>query len=144
MILTHKDQAHPRAADIIAHAQNLVGTPFVPQGRVMGVGLDCIGVVYEVARHIGCVLDVPDDYSLSSPQGRAMEAALAGYHFKRRPVGPVAGDIVVMQGPARRQHLGVWTGEAIVHAHAGLRYVVLAPPHPDWPIISSWQLPQGQ
>ena len=92
----------------------------------------------------GCALPIPADYSLSGPQGRVIEKHMPQFGCVRRAQQGQAGDIVVMQGPNGRQHLGIWTGRDIIHAHASLRRVVMAPPHPDWPIISYWCLPQGQ
>ncbi len=135
---------HPRAAQVLAHVQSLIGTPFQAQGRLPSVGLDCVGVVCEAARIAGAILHIPADYSLSGPRGRDLETPLAFYGCTRRTADALAGDIVVMQGVQARQHLGVWTGAEIIHAHMALRCVVKAPVHPDWPIISSWCLPWEQ
>jgi NlpC/P60 family putative phage cell wall peptidase len=40
-------------ADIIAYARTLLGTPYRHQGRLPGVGLDCVGVLVAVATHFG-------------------------------------------------------------------------------------------
>ena len=141
--MTEMEKAHPHAADILAHMEAVIGTPFQLQGRLVGVGLDCVGVVCEAARAARISLDVPADYSVTGPQGRDLESPLALFGFRRRTGMALPADVVVMQGPGGRQHLGVWTGLAIVHAHMGLRQVISAPLHPDWPVLSSWCLPQG-
>jgi cell wall-associated NlpC family hydrolase len=39
--------------DIVAVARSYVGTPFHHQGRVKGVGVDCVGVIVCVLRELG-------------------------------------------------------------------------------------------
>lgn len=140
--MTYQEAAHPQAARILARGYALIGTAFQAQGRLPGVGLDCVGVICAAAQAADILVSAPADYSLTSPQSRDLETPLAALGCVRRVHAPCPADIVVMQGPAGRQHLGLWTGADIIHAHIGLRRVVCAPPHPDWPILSSWCLPQ--
>jgi cell wall-associated NlpC family hydrolase len=49
---------------VCAAAREWEGTPYVPKGRVKGVGVDCGGFLYEVYNPIcGPFLSMPDDYS---------------------------------------------------------------------------------
>ena len=44
---------------IVAAARACIGTPFRPQGRLPGVGLDCIGLAAWAVRAVGIEVDVP-------------------------------------------------------------------------------------
>jgi hypothetical protein len=49
---------------VCAAAREWEGTPYVPKGRVKGVGVDCGGFLYEVYNPIcGTFPSMPDDYS---------------------------------------------------------------------------------
>lgn len=43
------------AQDIIAKAREYVGTPYHHQGRVKGVALDCVGLIFGVCEELGLV-----------------------------------------------------------------------------------------
>lgn len=44
--------------EIVSYVRSLKGTPFVHQGRVPGVGIDCVGLLILTGRHLG--LCAPD------------------------------------------------------------------------------------
>lgn len=46
-------------ADIVREARTMLGTPFHHQGRLPGVGLDCVGLPVAIARRLG--IPVEDD-----------------------------------------------------------------------------------
>lgn len=122
-----------RNDDVVARARALIGTRFRPQGRD-GMGLDCIGLA---AAALG-LDEVGRDYALRSGNLAALEAGLAEAGL--RPVGEkAAGDVIVLRSGPGQLHLGVWTGDGLVHADAGLRRVVERPGPPPWPILSIWR-----
>lgn len=45
---------------IIAKAREFIGTPYLHQGRVKGAGIDCCGLVIQVAKELGL-----SDYDLT-------------------------------------------------------------------------------
>jgi hypothetical protein len=54
-------------ADVIAAGREWIGTPFVHQGRVKGVGVDCVGLAIGIAEDLGILthdeaLALPRDY----------------------------------------------------------------------------------
>ena len=123
----------PRSDGVAARAQALIGTRFRPQGRGRD-GLDCIGLV---AAALG-LSEARRDYALRGGDLAALEAGLAEAGL--RPVGAkAAGDVVVLRFGPGQLHLGVWTGEGLVHADAGLGQVVERPGAPPWPIVSIWR-----
>lgn len=133
---------HLRAAAIVAAARACVGTRFRLQGRTPGLGLDCIGVVIVAAAGAGVRLADQRDYALGGEEQARLDAALAG---QMTPVGEAAaGDVLAFAPAAGLRHLGVWTGEGIVHAHAGLRRVVEGPAPAEWVRVGAWRLPAAE
>lgn len=122
---------------IAQKALTQVGVPFRLHGRVPNVGLDCVGLV----AHALALKNVPDDYSL-----RGNHAALADAYLKScgctllsLHVAPVPGDIAVIMCAPRQLHLLVRVEQGWVHAHTGLRKVVLTPDPLPWPIAQIWR-----
>lgn len=63
------------AADIVAAARACLGTPFVHQGRVRGVGLDCLGLMWVAARDAG--VPIPDGQGyVRNPNPQRLRAEL--------------------------------------------------------------------
>ena len=123
------------AEEIVAAGRALIGAPFRPQGRSAETGLDCIGLA---AGALG-VTGVPHDYSLRGGSEARLAEGLAAAGL--RPVKRARpGDLMVMAAGAGQLHLGLFTGEGIVHADAGLGRVVERPGEPPWPTLSIWRL----
>lgn len=117
-----------------------VGARFRPQGRDVDYGLDCVGVAaaaYGVA--------VPGDYALrgGDPAVVGMRIEAAGL---RRLDGKdaQAGDLMLIQAGPAQLHLGVWTGDGFVHAHAGLRRVVETPGWPEAPVLAMFRMMEAR
>lgn len=128
---------HHRADDIVAAARGCVGTRFRGQGRVSGVGLDCLGVVIFAAAAAGVRLPDAPDYSLRGEGLLRLDQRIAAAMLRVDSAG--AGDVMLFEpGPAMR-HLGVWTGSSLIHAHAGLRRVVEGPVDPAWTLIGIYR-----
>lgn len=122
------------AEDFAERARALVGTPFRPQGRSSGTGLDCIGLVMSVFR-------VPEgavrrDYRLRGDHRAEMAAGLSRYFRRVRGGRSRAGDVVLMQSAADQLHLGICTDAGFVHAHARIGRVVETPGEPSWPVLA--------
>lgn len=138
-----------RAADIIAEARSWLGTPVRWQASVKGVGADCKGLVWGVARSLGL------------PEGEALHARMADYS-KMVPVNllrqgltatfdPVRayapGDVLLMTIGGLACHLGIFTGEGVIHAYGRgprhlLRCVIetpMASASRAWPLDSAWR-----
>lgn len=123
-----------RAEAAVRRARALLGVRFRPQGRSAD-GLDCVGLA-AAALELG---GVRSDYALRSSAIEELAADLLGHRLRpaerREP-----GDLLVMRAGAGQLHLGVWTGEGLVHADAGLRRVVERPGKVPWPVLSAWRL----
>lgn len=122
------------ASDVVERARGLVGSRFRAQGRQAGAGLDCVGVAAVAVAAAGA----RSDYRLRGGSLEELEAELARAGMVRGET-IAAGDVLVMRSGPEQLHLGVWTGEGLVHADAGLRRVVERPGPPPWPVLGAWR-----
>lgn len=138
-----------RAAEVIAEARAWIGTPVIWQASVKGVGCDCKGLIWGVARALGL------------PEGETLHARMASYSrlvpvnllrhglaatFERvRERKP--GDVILMNWKGSPAHLGIFTGEGVVHAFGlgprGLLRCVIEQPasavERRFPVDSAWR-----
>ncbi|MHC5053633.1 MAG: NlpC/P60 family protein [Planctomycetota bacterium] len=117
---------HPWADEIIREARTYLGTPFRHQGRLRGVGVDCVGLVVGVGRALG-ILDHDNTAYPRQPDGETLLAELRAHmdEVTLADVGP--GDVLVFWFLRRRrwpQHIGIATDTGIVHTHAHVGRVV--------------------
>lgn len=127
-------------AEIATRATALIGTPFRLHGRNADGGIDCVGVVALSLQNSGCGLSVPCDYAM---RGQYREHAFAFFdrnHFQTVTAdNHQTGDILLCQPAVRQLHFAIITAAGLVHAHAGLRRVVVTPPPVTWPVIGHWR-----
>ncbi len=119
---------------VLARARAVLGCPFRPQGRAPDTGFDCVGLAgwaygIEAAR----------DYRLRSNDLARLERGLAAAGLARGDAR-AAGDLLVLRGGAGQIHLGIDSGEGLVHADAALRRVVERPDPLPWPLIARWRI----
>ncbi len=120
--------------DIVGAARACVGTGFRAQGRLPGVGLDCVGVI---AAATG--VEVPSDYTLRSEAAERIEAELKRAGFVPTSA-PRPGDVMVIEPAVGLRHLAIVSGgKTIIHAHSGLRRVVEGPVSPEWRVVGLWR-----
>jgi len=118
---------------IVAEARDWIGTPYVHQSSVKGVGTDCLGLLRGIWRALyGAEPEAvpPYSYDWSEPQGeeRLWEAALR--HLTVKDLGDAAeGDVLLfrMRSEGVAKHLGVASevGAAPRFVHAYSRHAVL-------------------
>ncbi len=124
----------------LAAARAGIGTRFRPQGRVPGLGLDCVGVVLLAAAGAGVTLPALPVYALGGDHGALLADTVRALRLRRvRRAKP--GDIIVFRLAAGHRHMGVLSDVGIIHAHAGLGLVVEGPVPGDWPVAAVWGLP---
>lgn len=119
-----------------AAAESLLGAPFRLGGRDPATGVDCVGLV-------ACSLGV------EGPRGYALRNSCIARHLRfAEPAGfvpaggrPMRGDLIlVAPGPAQHHLFVVLAHERFIHAHAGLRRVVLHHGPLPWPELARWRL----
>lgn len=120
---------------IIANARALIGVPFRLHGRDAASGLDCVGLVaFAYTRREG----IPTGYSLRGGSVESFTSMIAALGLARRRATPSAGDVLLMRAGPAQFHLGLWTGDSLIHADATLRRVVELPGPLPWPVIGAW------
>jgi cell wall-associated NlpC family hydrolase len=121
------DQPALRRA-VVDEARSWAATPYVHQGRLKGVGVDCGGLVIEVGRAVGVMAWSPNAWAPFAGYGRApvptnMRRAIAAFlnPIGRADVGP--GDVAWIAWRAGLpMHLAIVTdvgpegGLRIIHA----------------------------
>lgn len=127
-------------------ARAWLGTPFHHQGRLQGIGCDCVGLVIGVAEAIGVPVQDQTGYS-PEPQGRALRNALDAQLL---PIAaPVPGCVVLMRIGREERHVGIVathpsTG-ALSLIHAWLQAGAVVEHHLDdtWRrrIVQSYEIP---
>lgn len=110
------------AQDVIDAARSCLGTRFQHQGRQPGVGLDCAGVVICAYRAAGLVAWDESGYS-RLPNPELMREVIA------RTLVPVTdawrpADMLFMRFGGEPQHVGLWTGQTVIHSYLQMRKVV--------------------
>ena len=107
----------PQRADIVAEARRWLGTPFVHQGRQLGVGVDCVGVVFGVAWALG-LSDFDYRSYLPRPNTDTMSALLREHLTPIAVSEARAGDVLHFVIAGRPQHVGLLTApDTLLHAY---------------------------
>lgn len=110
-------------SEISVAALALVGTPFHAQGRLPGVGLDCLGVIVCVARALGVVHQDKVAYPMR-PDGTLMPEL--DRQFTRVHDDPQEGDVLLMAFAGEPHHVAIVVDSGrIVHAYSTVRKCVV-------------------
>ena len=108
--------------DIILAARECIDTPFQHQGRIVGKALDCVGVVIHVAKRLGLEIFEPAAYGRAPHQGM-LELLADQQTDLERVQDRQPGDILMMRFAQEPQHVGIFTGENIIHAYENIKKV---------------------
>lgn len=98
---------------LVETAREWIGTPYVHQGSVKGVGADCVGFLRGVALEAGLITpeiaaEIPRDYSKQPSGGqlrRIMGDLLVPVPFDQR----APGDLILMRFALDPQHIALLT-----------------------------------
>jgi murein DD-endopeptidase / murein LD-carboxypeptidase len=123
------------ADDVVARARALVGTRFRLHGRDPASGLDCVGLIVCACP---AITRPPEGYALRGGTADGFAAMFIANGMVERQGEPQPGDILLLQPSAAQFHLGVWSGESLIHADGVLRRVVETPGALAWPVVSGW------
>lgn len=105
--------------DVCNEVARWIGTPYQHKGRVIRVGVDCGGLLYEVyGRFFGPLPPFPDDYAADWAMHRENEIYLSFLEGLVTPVdGPVIGGITMWRVGRNYSHGTICTGfEQWTHA----------------------------
>ncbi|MEQ1510533.1 MAG: NlpC/P60 family protein [Sphingopyxis sp.] len=122
-------------------ALKLLGIRYRLHGRVPQHGLDCVGLVACAYQDAGLRFkSLPDDYRLHCDERLQVAGLLEQSGFDRADEEPIRhGDVALIHVGRGQQHLILLSPDAHIHAHAGLRRVVLTPGAPDGDHIGRWR-----
>lgn len=103
--------------DIVRVARGYVGTPFVHQGRVRGVGVDCFGLPICVARDLGVAIADIRAYH-ERPDGGQFVVLVRRALEEVDPRHTQPGDFLAfwVRVDGEPEHCGVRTYHGLVHA----------------------------
>ena len=101
--------------DIISAARSACDVPFRHQGRDPAIGLDCIGLIAHIARIFGLPHQDRLDYGRTPGNGE-LEAALDRQPCLERISSLEPACVVLFRISRSPQHVGIYTGESMVHA----------------------------
>jgi NlpC/P60 family putative phage cell wall peptidase len=115
------------AVKVVAAARGWIGTPYLHQASLRGVGCDCLGLVRGVWRDcLGAEPEVAPAYSPDWAEAGGVEtlAHAAGRHLLRvEGLTFDAGDILLFRWRSHlpAKHAGIATGaETMIHAQEGV------------------------
>lgn len=121
-----------------ALAKKMIGTPFARHGRVVGVGLDCVGVIIVIARECG---SVPsnwdfDGYRLNTADG-TLERKLGEFLEEIPPAEAAPGDVAIFKLRRRRpqssfSHAGILSSRGLIHACMSTKVVAETAIRDEW------------
>ncbi len=102
--------------EVINYARTLIGTPYHHQGRLPGVGLDCIGLMVMLAKFIGLPPNDETGYG-RIPDGQSIHRGLTRDMVTIRPVEVQPGDVLTfwIRRPGLVQHVGLATDVGLIH-----------------------------
>jgi len=124
---------------IVAAARACIGTRFRSQGRVPGLGLDCVGVVLVAAGAAEITVAPLPAYRLGG--GYPDISAIFERCGAWRVEAALPGDVLTVEPAIGQRHFGIITPSGMVHAHAAIGRVVEGPLDPGWTISGVWRLP---
>jgi NlpC/P60 family putative phage cell wall peptidase len=114
------------AEQIVTIARSWIGTPYIHQASLKGVGCDCLGLLRGIWRELhGTEPELPPPYSAdwAEASGREVMAEAAARHMHAIDVADFsAGDVILFRWRAGlpAKHCAIATsGGTMVHAHDG-------------------------
>lgn len=130
--------------ELVAHARTWIGVPFRHQGRTRA-GVDCAGFIVEMMKACG---ELPSNYHEPANYGRSPSGHLIEIVRKYCTVAPppaFAAALVLIKWSFDRvpSHVGICTGETLIHSYAGERAVIEHGYRGRWLRLthSLWRLP---
>jgi cell wall-associated NlpC family hydrolase len=104
--------------DVVKYARECIGTPFRHQGRVVGVALDCAGVIIYCAQQLNIPHADMQGYPRLPFKNTLREFLDSQERLLEVPIAEMqAGDVILMRIKAAPQHLGVYAGNNyMIHA----------------------------
>lgn len=124
-------------SSIVAEARAWIDTPFHWDQATKGVGCDCKGLVYGVARELGLPEAEPEIARFAGyrdrPDARLLDRSLAALLDRVPRAAMRPGDVLQLIVRRRPIHLAIYAGEGrMIHTAEGLRRVREVPMRSVW------------
>lgn len=118
-----------------------LGAPFRLNGNSLHHGLDCVGLVAFSLGAIDLCVQRPVGYQLRNTSIERYIGYAEANGFSIHTGNEKRGDLILVQPGPAQHHLAIANGQDhYIHAHAGLRKVVLSALPIDWPVLMRWRL----
>ena len=151
MLQHYSLKRHSRSGVIVDAVRQCIGTRFRAQGRLKGVGLDCIGVALIAGQAAGIVAPKLPAYRLGDSEADLLDNFMRSLGLQAQTSG-APGDLWVFAPGHQRRHLAIQATLAVpqvspisfVHAHGGIGVVVEAPVAVEFLPMGIWRFPEGQ
>ncbi|MCB2078971.1 MAG: C40 family peptidase [Novosphingobium sp.] len=122
-------------------ALGFAGCRFRLHGRDPQTGLDCIGLLSATLLSVGRQCALPNGYVLRNRSLPNLAGIAAANGFDEAAGIPRAGDILLVRVAACQHHLMIALGNGrFIHAHAGLKRVLIHEGCLEWQVIGHWRL----
>lgn len=109
--------------DVINEARTWMGTRFHHQGRLKGVGVDCIGILSGTLQVLNLLKYDNINYT-KDPDSDKLVSICDKYLIKIPIEEAKPGDVLLMSWRRGPQHMALLTDQGILHAHIGVKKVV--------------------
>lgn len=116
-------------ADWVSEVMSFIGTPYKHQGRVPGVGMDCVAPLIVAARKFGIVMPDFDVTGYARDPDGSLEPLLSKHLVKKTREELLPGDVVLNGFRAMSpRHIAIIIGERygqweLLHAHSMVKKV---------------------
>lgn len=113
-------------AAIVGAARECLGTPFHFNERKPGQAIDCVGLIRHAMQRSGLYCPPDLHYSTRTCFGEHvyLDARDSMDEVSVDDIGIGTVVLLWLSRPHQPQHLGIWTGESLVHAHGRARRVI--------------------
>ena len=126
--------------DIVKMAREWIGTPFHHQGRVKGVGVDCIGLIVGCVQELGYPVIDSDGYGREPAHGILQKALSDQLELSSELKH---GDIILFRFVKEPQHVAIYTKDnTIIHAYSKVKKCIEHRLDASWSkrIVNKYQL----
>ncbi len=128
-------------AELADAAAAYAGVPFRLQGRDPAQGLDCIGLLEAALAAKGRTVVFAHGYALRNIDISGLVPAPESCGFTAVTDAVQPGDVLLLRPGPAQLHLVIATADGtFVHAHAGLRRVVIQPGPLPGELIEHWRV----
>ena len=100
-------------------ARECIGTPFIHQGRVVGRGLDCAGLIIHIFKRLQLPFNDLSGYPEAPYKDMLFNQLNSEPSLIKKPRSELKpGDVMLFTINRHPQHLAINAGDAMIHAYS--------------------------